>query len=1257
MRNRYLNLTCIALCFSFVCTAQNTNQLTFIENQGQWKTEVNHRVAVHGGTVYLETDAFTHTRFSSDDFELHHEVKHEDQLAAQDVIMHGHAWRTEFIGSNDQSTALGQQERQEYYNFFLGNDPSKWAGNVSAFNSVYYVDFYDGIDMAVYSKDGAFKYDMIVAPGVSPDQIKWKYNGLDHFSLEDGNLKLQTSVGVFLEMEPYAYQDLNGNKVKVACQYAINNGEVSFSFPDGYDESATLIIDPILVGASLSGTVGTENYGHCATYDDAGNIYTGAICFGLGYPTTIGAFQTTFGAGGTDISLSCLSSDATTLLYATYLGGNSFDYPHSMIVSPAGELHVFGTTGSPDFPTTAGALSSTLGGFNDITVTHFNATGAGIIGSTYVGGSAGDGSNSLSWNYGDTYRGEIILDAAGNICIASCTESSDFPVTAGAYQTTYGGGTQDAVLFSLNPTCTAMNWSTYAGGTGHEVGFGLRMEGGYVYMCGGTDNQFFAATGVQTTYGGGTGDGYVLRFNNTGSAVSASTYWGFLEQDFAFFLDIDGDGDVYIYGQSANGLLPISPGVYANANSNQFIAKMNEDLSAVEFSTQIGSGMGGAFGYDFIPIAFMVDNCKFIYFSGHSATAGLTTSPTAFQTTGGFYLGVLDPGAVSLSFATYYGGPGGHVDGGTSRFDPDGVVYQAACTFSGFNTTPGAWSSTYPAGYDVGVFKMDFEAQGTNAIAGAVPNTSGCAPFTVNFLNTGSGNTFIWDFDDNGATSTQFEPTYTFNNPGVYDVMLVAIDSSTCNIADTNYLTITVNAAPIVDLGNDTTICTGAVLLDAGNAGATYVWQDNSTNQTFNATSSGTYWVEVDAGGCTVSDTVNIIIGNPVVDLGPDIQTCTPSLTLDAGNNGSTYLWQDNSTNQTFDVTAVGTYWVEVDAGGCTASDTIEITAGSITTSLPNDTLMCAGSALVLDAGNPGATYLWQDNSTNQTFNVTQAGTYFVDVTLGICNATDTVNVDYFSPNAYFSVIDTTGCTDFFTSFTDLSSTPESTITNWFWDFGDSFTSSDQNAMHQYGASGNYNVTLTVTTANGCQNTYSRNVQIILYPEPLAMFNFTPLDPEPGDQMNFQDQSTNATSWLWDFNGETTSTQQNPAHTFDGTGTFTVTLHIESAEGCQDSIQMYLDIREELIFYVPNAFTPDGDEFNNVWQPIFTSGFDASDYHLLIFNRWGEVVFESYNHEVGWDGTYGGKLVADNVFTWVIEFGDINNDERHTVNGHLTILR
>ncbi|GAB5419127.1 MAG: hypothetical protein Crog4KO_06350 [Crocinitomicaceae bacterium] len=1251
-----LIIGCFAL-LPFVGFTQIGSELSFIENDGQWQDKIDYRVSVMNGTVYLEGNTFTHTRFSGEDFETHHEAKHEDQLAALDVEIRGHAWKTNFIGANDQLTTSGIEQRSEYYNFFEGNDPNKWAGGVNAFNSVHYDDLYEGIDMMVYSQNGAFKYDLIVDANVSTDIIAWQYDGLDNLSLSEGNLKLETSVGEYLEMKPYAYQMVNGNKVEVACEYSIENQNVKFNFPQGYDQSLELIIDPVLVGATLSGTVGTNNYGHCATYDDAGNIYSGAICFGLGYPATVGSFQTTFGGGATDIVVSCLSPDATTLLYATYLGGSASDYPHSMFVSQTGELHVMGTSSSSDFPTSAGALSTALNGGTDITVTHFNATGTGIVGSTYVGGSMDDGNNQLSWNYGDTYRGEIVLDAAGNIYIASCSGSGNFPTTAGAHQTIYGGGSQDAVLFSLNPGCTAMNWSTYAGGAGHEVGFGLRLEGNHVYMTGGTDNQFFAGSGVQPAYGGGTSDGFVFRISNNGTALTASTYWGFTDQDYAFFIDIDTDGDVYIYGQSTGGLSPISAGVYNNAGSNQFIAKMDENLANIEFSTQIGSGGGGGFGFDFIPIAFMVDNCKFIYFSGHSAATGLATSPTAFQTSGGFYLGVLQPDAVALDFATYYGGAGGHVDGGTSRFDPQGIVYQAACTISGFNTSPGAWSSTYPAGYDIGVFKIDFEAQGTNAIAGAAPSTSGCAPFTVDFQNTSSGNTYFWDFDDNGATSTAFEPSYTFNNPGVYDVMLIAIDSATCNIADTNYLTITVDAPPIVDLGNDTTFCSGTLLLDAGNPSANFTWQDNSTNQTFNVAASGQYWVEVDNNGCTASDTINITIGAVAVDLGPDIQTCTPTMTLDAGVAGAVYTWQDNSTNQTFDVTAVGTYWVEVDAGGCTDADTIEITAGSLSVNLPPDALLCTGANMLLDAGNAGANFLWQDNSTNQTFTATTDGTYWVDVTLGICFDSDTVDVAFFSPEPYFTVADTTGCAGFVTSFTDLSVTPHDVITAWSWDFGDNNTSNDQNPMHQYAASGVYNVSLTVTTSNGCSETFTRPVTIIIDPIPQAMFTFTPLDPEPGDPLNFQDQSNNASSWEWDFNGDASSTLQNPSHNFGGVGSFTVTLHVTSPAGCVDSFQVYIDIKEELIFYVPNAFTPDADEFNNVWQPVFTSGFDPYDYHLSIYNRWGEVIFESYDHTVGWDGTYGGKLVADNVFTWVIEFGDINNDERHTVNGHVTILR
>lgn len=1256
MRQSHLLLICISSFFWFSGISQTESALVFIENDGQWEDNIDFRVSVPNGTVFLEGNSFTHVRYSGEDLEVHHEIKHEDQVAALDAIIRGHSWQSNFIGANTQVSASGVMQRSEYYNFFIGNNQSKWAGNVNAFNSVYYSDLYDGIDMMVYSQGEAFKYDLVVDAGVSTDIIAWSYDGLDDFNLENGNLKLTTTVGDFLEMKPYAYQLINGQKVEVACEYAIQNQKVQFAFPQGYDTSIDLIIDPVLVGATLSGTVGTTNFGHCATFDDAGNMYSGAISFGAGYPTTVGSFQAAFGVSAVSIAISCLSPDASTLLYATYLGGSSADYPHSMIVSGNGELHLLGSSVSPDFPTTAGALSTVNNGLMDATVTHFNNTGTALIGSTYLGGTQNDGINQLSVNYGDQYRGEIVLDAAGNIHVATSACSANFPTTAGAYQTVYGGGLQDGVLFSLNPTCSALNWSTFIGGAGHEVALGLRMDGNDVYLCGATDNQFFAATGVQPIFGGGMADGFVMRIANNGANITASTYWGFAAEDYAFFLDIDIDGDVYIYGQSMGGNSPVTPGVYSNPSSNQFIAKMDENLNTIEFATVLGLGALG-FGFDFIPIAFMVDNCKFIYFSGHTSMAGLPTTPGALQVSGGFYLGVLEPDAINLNYATYYGGVGDHVDGGTSRFDPNGTVYQAACTFSGFNTTPGAWSSAYPAGFDVGIFKIDFEAQGITALADVAPSTSGCAPFTVDFINNSTGVGYFWDFDDNGATSAAFEPSYTFNSPGIYNVMLIAIDSATCNISDTSYLTITVNASPVVDIGNDTTLCVGNVLLDAGNPGATFTWQDNSVNQTFNVITSGTYWVEVEMAGCSTSDTINITIGAPSVDLGPDLQTCTPILTLDAGNPGATYTWQDNSTNQTFNVTGIGTYWVEVDAGGCVDSDTIVITAGSISVNLPNDTLLCDGELITLDAGNPGATYSWQDNSTNQTFNVNTDGIYWVDVTLGICDATDTTEVTYFSPAPYFTVVDTTGCAGFFTSFTDLSVTSHEAITGWFWDFGDSNTSIDQNPTHQYASSGIYNVSLTVTTMSGCPATFTRPVQIIIDPIPLASFTFTPLDPEPGDDLNFQELSANATSWSWDFNGQGSSSAQNPSYNFGGIGTYTVTLHVSSDQGCTDSIQMYIDIQEELIFYVPNAFTPDGDEYNNVWQPIFTSGFDASDYHLMIFNRWGEIVFESYDHTVGWDGTYGGKLVADNVFTWTIEVGDINNDERHEVNGHLTILR
>jgi len=162
-------------------------------------------------------------------------------------------------------------------------------------------------------------------------------------------------------------------------------------------------------------------------------------------------------------------------------------------------------------------------------------------------------------------------------------------------------------------------------------------------------------------------------------------------------------------------------------------------------------------------------------------------------------------------------------------------------------------------------------------------------------------------------------------------------------------------------------------------------------------------------------------------------------------------------------------------------------------------------------------------------------------------------------------------------------------------------------------------------------------------------------------EVQFENGSTNADTYIWDFGDNTVgSVQSDPSHTFPviGNVSYTVTLTAQNYAGCVDSVTAIVTVDDVLIFYVPNVFTPDGDNTNNAFLPIFTSGFDVYDYHLTIFNRWGEVIFESYNATVGWSGTYGDQgLVDDGVYIWQIEFGDNTSDRRQKERGHVTVLK
>jgi hypothetical protein len=826
------------------------NDIRFIENKNQWENAVAFKMEMNYGALFLEKYSLTYSFVDENQLE---KLKHAKQgnsgsKTPNDWNINAHAFKVNFVDAMRSVQVSGAGEYTDYRNYFVGNDKNKWATGVKSFHEVLYSGIYPGIDLKFYGAKGSLKYDFIVQSNANTDYIALEYEGLNQQYVKNGNLYLVTSVNTVVEQKPYAYQIINGRQTAVACNYRLQNNRLTFEFPDGYNKNLPLVIDPVLSFSTYTGST-ADNFGFTATYDMDGNLYAGGIVFNIGYPTTLGAFQVNY-SGQVDVGITKFTPDGANLVYSTYLGGTDTEAPNSLIVNNANELIILGVTGSSNFPTSANAYDNTFNGgtfvnypgngttFNngtDIFLTKLNASGTALIGSTYIGGTGNDGINQttaaqLNHNYSDQFRGEVIIDAQDNIYVASSTRSVDFPVTAGAFQSTLSG-TQDAVVFKLNSNLSSLNWSSYLGGSGIDAGFSVKEDGnGNLFVCGGTISTDFPQTagGLNPTFMGGSADGYIAKINNNGTSLLQSTYIGTSAYDQTFFVETDRFDNIYVFGQT-RGVYPVTTGVYSNPNTKQFIHKLNNDLNTTLFSTTFGSGTTNI---NISPTAFLVDVCGNIFASGWGGnvntswnsqtgtTFGMPTTSGAFQTTtdgSDFYFIVLGTDAATLEYATFFGGNGSaeHVDGGTSRFDRRGAIYQAVCAGCGgnslFPTTSGVWSNTNNSfNCNLGAIKYDFQISAVTVDVVASPSVSGCAPLTVNFSDNGvNAQTHFWDFDD-GNTSSSANPTHTFDNPGTYDVMLVGFDAFSCNgvvLTDTSYVTIQVFAA--INVVIDTGICSG----------------------------------------------------------------------------------------------------------------------------------------------------------------------------------------------------------------------------------------------------------------------------------------------------------------------------------------------------------------------------------------------------------------------------------------------------------------
>jgi hypothetical protein len=471
------NIGLILVCLLGMLGLNAQGYLDFIENKGQWQSAIQFKSEMPASAFALTKTGYRVLQHQVSDYASIAETTHPHgtsigagtnlrngaepgniQEPDLEKTLRSHVYEVKFLNANPNPTIVKEKPLPGVSNYFIGNDPSKWASNCKTYQSVTYQNMYPNIDIRYYTNNGVLKYDIIVHPGGDPSKVILYFEGTEGLSLKNGALQVNTSVGTLQETVPYTYQINGGERKEVDCGYEVKGNLVKFKISNTYNRNSTLVIDPQPVFISYSGSR-ADNWGFTATYDLLGNFYAGGIVFSAGFPTTNGAFRQNYSGGvnegsitGFDMGILKFEPGGTSLIYATYVGGNGNEQPHSLVADAAGNLVIAGRTSSGNaYPTVSTfPLYGDGGGTFDIILTKLNSNGTALIGSLRIGGTGRDGVNirpnyenptgaeTTRRNYGDDARSEVIFDNQGNILLASVTQSTDFPTSANAFQRVRG---------------------------------------------------------------------------------------------------------------------------------------------------------------------------------------------------------------------------------------------------------------------------------------------------------------------------------------------------------------------------------------------------------------------------------------------------------------------------------------------------------------------------------------------------------------------------------------------------------------------------------------------------------------------------------------------------------------------------------------------------------------------------------------------------------------------------------------------------
>ena len=562
-----------------------------------------------------------------------------------------------FAGASPAAEIEGLEPLPGRVNYLRGSDPADWIVRVPTFARVAYRGLYPGVDVLFYGNEGQVEYDVVVAPGADPSAVRLDVSGAGGAAVDSrGDLVLEGAAGRVTMRRPYVYQEADGARQTVAAEYALlAGGEVGFRV-GAYDASRPLVIDPVLAYSTYLGGSGFDQAYNVAV-DAAGNAYVTGVAYTSNFPVTPGAFQTT--RSGTDAFVAKLSPDGRSLVYATYLSGANCQ---GIAVDSSGSAYLTGYA-SINFPTTPGAFRTSLRGGFDAFATKLSPDGSSLVYSTILGSSF------------DDFGYDIALDAGGNAYVTGTTVyrapgPGDFP-TVNAFQPAYGGGNNDAFVTKVNPTGSALVFSTYLGGgqilnATDDWGEGIAVDAaGSAYVTGFTYSPDFPVTpGAYDTARAGL-DAFVVKFSPSGSSLVYSTFLGAAGREQGYDIAVDAAGNAYVAGLTESednpftteyDGFPTTPGAFQPRGSfDAFVTKLNPQGSGLVYSTYLGgpADVDRAWG-------IAIDQAGNAFVSGDTKSPDFPVADAVQPTYGGglgdAFAAELNASGSALVYSTFLGG-------------------------------------------------------------------------------------------------------------------------------------------------------------------------------------------------------------------------------------------------------------------------------------------------------------------------------------------------------------------------------------------------------------------------------------------------------------------------------------------------------------------------------------------------------------------------------------------------------------------------